>query len=518
MQSTANNPVPDPRAGASGTAATGTGAPGTGAGGPSGAGGSGPGGPGVPLEANRGSVPSPLDGIRREAADPMEIEFVWTPLPADHPDYREGTYVQHTSTSGAVWYTVAPNDPEFMSVRITSHGELLEGQQRIPLPPNSDRLLLRNLEYVRNLVHVARAVYTETATTARGVIERAEQVGLRRSREEAGSVRIKPPREWDGTIKSTRVASDLAVWLLEVKDYFQVANVPDDKQASVASSLLGAGARMQYLTRRTHAELTPGFQHTMAFFEDTMRDLFVPVAQKAHMLRSFFLREWQLPHDANWTVQGQLTAYMQAYSHLQAEQVAPGDITRIHLFLAALPTPLYDELALNQFNKVHVDWHPFLEVLTAKETHLTNLYYQWLQGGPPVKRARFGSGPALRAGGSSSSKPDGVVGRPSVGPSSAGPSAQQEPKPKTKGCPICRLPTHELAACPFTDTSINNRRSPFNQALAQKVRSGAGLYLQADGVSLSRRFHNEGGVITKEVVPPPSKAGGKGKEGKGKGK
>lgn len=313
----------------------------------------------------------------------------------------------------------------------------------------------------------------------------------KRARDEAPSVRIKPPREWIGKSTSGDIASDLAVWLWEVRDYLQLTNTAPDRQAGVAASLLGGDARTQYLIKRTHAaQADPvNFKHTMQFFEDTLRELFVPVAQQANLWWKYMREKvWLLPHDSNWVITDQLMKYQEFLNKMEAQDLVPETCTKAQMLLTHMPVVIYEALKLTNENLYQRDYRRLKDQIELEAHILQRKYDDDLAAqralsvtAPAAKRHKpdvtnsVRSVPVERkvAGGSS-----GAVGSGSGGVGSgAGSASAANTKAPVAGCVICQLSTHLVAECPFVDTNINKRRVGFDAALQSMVRRDANRFL-----------------------------------------
>lgn len=452
-----------------------------------------------------------------EHGKPIELERD----PAKH--YVEFTS-RRTQTESYKWYIAMVGDPVLNFCSILEDGSVQYMRQPLRIP----RSALYNLATLRSMCVLWSDAQAATKAVAKQTLDMNTEVSTgKRPRDDAPSVRIKPPREWIGKSTSGDIASDLAVWLWEVKDYLQLTNISPDRQAGVAASLLGGDARTQYLIKRTHAaQADPvNFQHTMQFFEDTLRELFVPVAQQANLWWKYYREKvWLLPHDSNWVITDQLMKYQEFLNKMEAQDLVPDTCTKAQLLVTHMPVVIYEALKLTNENLYQRDYKRLKDQIEL-EAHILQRKYdddlaaqRALNGSAPAsKRHKPDTGNTARAsfderklsGGSGSGGGSGAGGSGSGG----GSASAANTKTQASGCAICQMSNHVVNDCPFVNTNVNKRRVGFDAALQGIVRRDPVRFLSNNQPNAV--FTAAGGKtgITAETPKPPSKQFVFGKKG-----
>jgi hypothetical protein len=177
------------------------------------------------------------------------------------------------------------------------------------LIPDTDPEALTHPMVVKALVRTAKAIYDSATGMARKSIEYGNEVreAAHEQQHRYPALRIKPPREFKGE-DAKGAAMDLPVWLMEVQEWLTLTGVPQTIQAQVACTYLGGRAQSLYNTRRAAESAVPGFVHNMEYMCITMKDLFVPRAQKAIVIHDFLHGKWVIPFDAKWTLEAHCKA------------------------------------------------------------------------------------------------------------------------------------------------------------------------------------------------------------------
>ena len=260
-----------------------------------------------------------------------------------------------------------------------------------------------------------------------------------------------------------------------MKDYLLITNTPEDIRASVVSSMLGANARAQYLSRRSNAEIMGGttFKHTMQFFEETLMDLFVPRAQRSDDIYNYFHGAWAPEQNKSWTPQTHVTEYLGAYTKIQNHGINLPDVVKVQVCLVYLPATVYRQVRLTDSNDFQSHWPTFVDTLTRREPLFMSSYLAWLGSGKPAGEflGETAVEPPRKKGKVLVEKSIGkAYGKPAA---DKGPSGSQAPKEGMgKRCGICHQADHLIKECPFVDTNLNNRRvDKVNEGLLAKVRA-----------------------------------------------
>lgn len=412
---------------------------------------------------------------------------------------------RRTQTELYYWYNVIPTDDVLSKCRILKDGAVVLYQdQPVPITNLST---IANIPALKSICLAWDAAHAAARADAKFTHDSNIEVGKKRPRDDAPAVRIKSPREWTGKCSSGDVASDLAVWMWEVKDYLQLTNTAPDRQAGIAASLLGGDARTQYLVKRTHAaNADPEFKHTIEFFESTLKELYVPVAQKSHLWRRYLWdREWLEPHNAHFNILDQLTRYQDFLNKMQAQDLVPCSETRAQMLVTSFPQVIFDALKLTNENSYQGD---YLRLKDQIELQADVLHQKYLdhwnaqQASSMVARANSPASKRVKAE-STALRPATVATgdvRKAAGSSVASGSGI---KPETS-CHICHVIGHLTSACPFINTNVNNRRVGYDEKLCAMVRSDASRFLSDN--KPNERFAAMGGkTVTAEVAPPPYK-------------
>lgn len=457
-------------------------------------------------------------------------------------------------------WVVDGDDPLLKKAVVTAAGQLYYQSKLVPDTVASE---LKSIGVVKMVVSVATSIFTQTQYCNRKTHEMGEKV----SREQGAGVKpmqfkVKPPREWGGGAdrqSKKKAAIDLNVWLMEVKDYMRLANVPSEIQADVACTYLCSMAQRLYNNRRATESQAQGFEHTMHYFEDTLRDLFVPRAQKAILVKDFTDRQWVPSFDENWCIQAQLQAFEKELVTLKGESVPElPEFWKVQLMLTSLPIPVFEEFKLAENGVVHSKWEELTAMLSDREAQGMSLYKQWLskmQGqsvgskrgresnvsfeqarapaavmgamgkgegsGPATPRVSSGgfAGNAQSYGSMQAGQPFGGfasgasgAGGPS-GPASGGASGAGGPRGSRPdgeksafSCFVCKDAGHPVSKCPFKGTNVNEKvgevnflpngdKMPVNKKLQAAVRANPLAYLMQDGTVNVHKFGAEGGIM-----------------------
>lgn len=383
-------------------------------------------------------------------------------------------FVRMEGQGSGSWYSPMPFDPVLCFCQVFDDGSVHYKHEPIPV---ADRSLLSNLPALRTACKVWEAAQANAKAKARPEYElNAESSTGKRARDDAPTVRIKPPREWNGECANGDIASDLAVWLWEVKDYLQLTNTPPDRQAGVATSLLGGSARTQYLVKRTHATNADplNFKHTMQFFESTLKELFVPVAQRAHLYWRYLRdKEWLLPHDAKWSITEQLLLYQGFLNVMEAQGIVPDTTTKAQVLLTSLPLVVYDALKLPKYDLYQSDYIKLKKQIELEEHVLQRRYDDYTA----ANRANHVVSEVIQL---KRHKPD-TVGHGGGNSGVGSGSAQSHDSRNQPTCFICHSTTHAIINCPFVNTNINKRRVGFDPKVQELVRNNVAKFL-SDGL------------------------------------
>lgn len=418
------------------------------------------------------------------------------------------------------YYVLDTRSPEFNTTFIIETGSLRVDYETVPFL--GDAALLGIRAVVESIVRSYRSAKGMLWHSQKDHHATNEKVSRdTHDRRDITARHMKTPREWNGAGKPSVLATDLPVWLLEVQDYMDLANIPVDKQAGLATSFVTGSARVAYMTRRSHAmSIDQHFKHDMKFFEKTLRDIYIPVTQKCSLLKDFHLGAWKLPFGPEWTVSAQLDSIIRAVRGLESEHIRIDPLWSITSFLTSLPSVQYDMLKLDSANEYRTDWKALTDEVYTKQEQLMDAYRRALAAGigcdPPAisdvrtsvpkrhaPKHEIGHGMTKRTAVASA-----VTASPAARPaaSGGGPSKGGEGGSSTqvRGCPICYMPSHQPDTCPFLNTTANNRRQGFAPSVQTAVRGNAALYVGTDGKT-NKAFKDIGGAISTVEVTPPTK-------------
>jgi hypothetical protein len=378
-----------------------------------------------------------------------------------------------SSTDKYKYYLVSVEDADMSNIQIREDGALYFKGRPVSY---QNRSTLHNFSALRAVCHAS-----EYAAQAAEVQKQQEHRHGENKRTRNGSLitaKVREPRHFDGTSKDP--ATDISIWLWEIKDYLDITNVPETHKATYACSFLTGQARSSYVIRRTYAaETDPSFVHSMAFLESTLRAMYVPLSQGCVLYKRLYTGDgWLLPFDKQWNPSSAITSYELVLNMVLAHGLVVDPIGKVQIFLNLLPPPVYEALKLNPENKIQTDWEAFKTQCDRVADEVRSKYLEWLSPRPRVATA---SQPSSTTGV--------LLNHQHVA------TGDQANEPLRSGCPICRSPDHCLQDCPFFNTNINNRFTGFNKSLQTQVRDDPANFL-SDGRPNST-FAASGGLVLK---------------------
>jgi hypothetical protein len=309
------------------------------------------------------------------------------------------------------------------------------------------------------------------ARTARVRAEAQNEVrgGVKRSLK--GSAKIGEPtkfegRKGDGAKAIARAATECEAFLLEVRDYMRLTEVHESVWAQVAATYLGGHAKTIYAAHATSRERADGTVD-WDFFQDTLRKAFVPRAQVAEEMHSFFSARFMEEKLAGMrsgkalVVDELVAATEMALSRVTQHNLGEvSELVKCQIFLAALPPCCRAILRLNEANEVHAVWRHLEAQMRKREEELRRAWERDCaevqaakkarsdtQAMPPTPAKKFEFGKGSIGGGSSSGARQGGA---SGSASGAGPSRDRDrkrPQPDDV-CNACGRKGHWAKECP----------------------------------------------------------------------
>lgn len=287
-------------------------------------------------------------------------------------------------------YIVDSSDDVLAEAKVTDEGLLFHKGTLIPC---NNPKLLKDPDIVKALclaacndmqvaeVHDGALPRTAHELGAAGKRGRADVDWMEHERPKSkGKYHGKLPETFTGMGEQSQVAANLVMWLFEISDYLQLSGVSNKDKAATATTFLSETARKDYMARRANAAKDKDFQHTFEFFEATLRELYVPRAQKAHVSREFFSYFWVPVFDTDWTLEKHKTAFLgyEAKLYSETDLCTLLDEVRCSIFLATLPEMVWHEIKLNEQNSSHKKWDELLELMVSRENVVMNKYSSWL--------------------------------------------------------------------------------------------------------------------------------------------
>lgn len=312
-------------------------------------------------------------------AEVEAAQYKWKPPTLSEVDAKH-LYLQHKwwhPTEGTMYtaWQVDSEDRVLSQAVVTCEGDLwFKGKL---VPGTDDPETLKVPAIVRTIVNVAQAVFTRTEFSARAVSEAGIKVSTGRFK-----LQVQAPRKWTGEGNTKNLACDLPVWLMEMKDFLRLTQVDADIQADVACTYLSGSARGLYNTRRVNESKARGFEHTMIYMEATLRDLYVPRAQKADLAMDFLRHKWVPAFDDKYTLELACQVYeaQKVKLHNEGMEGLPEE-WECHMFLASLPEVVSNELKQAENGKAHTKWEQLKSQVAIRGDMVMALYRKALSNG-----------------------------------------------------------------------------------------------------------------------------------------
>lgn len=393
-----------------------------------------------------------------------------------------------TEEGDFLMYLVSSEDRVLSRIQVSEDGRVFFKGHHVP---EVDRACLNSFSALKNVCLAADRAAKATQEKSADWLAHGQQVSKPSPKDDMKMfAKVKEPRCFDGAGKDP--AADLSIWLWEVKDYLSITNVPEASKATFACTFLSGQARSGYVIRRTYAaESEPDFVHNMAFFEKTLKTMYVPASQGSNLYKRLFTGDgWLMQFNHEWTVNGAITKYESMLALAQAHGLVVEPIAKVQIFVTRLPPPVYEPLKLNRENQPQRDWSSFKEHANRLADELQMKYLDWLRSpsgtnsaNNNAKRFKSDSRPPTALAQS-------LAARVAAVSTAAGPSRSGDAK-----CGICNMTEHVTKECPFMDTTANYKREGFSKEVQDKVRANPKQYL-ADGKP-NNHFNTMGGKTCK---------------------